>query len=106
MADDPPAKPTKTAARPSTPSKGASPGSGGDGDHGLVLSRIADPDKKEEAAAIIAEVKGCSVEEARRLTDRTIIPVLKGVSREEAELHLEKFKKVKIAGRVTTRQRS
>jgi len=107
MADDPPAKPSKPGPRPGgggAPSKSA--GSGGDGDHGLVLSRIADPDKKEEAAAIIAEVKGCSVEEARRLTDRTIIPVLKGVSREEAELHLEKFKKVKIAGRVTTRQRS
>lgn len=109
MADDPPAKPSKPGPRPGgAPSKpgAGSAGSGGDGDHGLVLSRIADPDKKEEAAAIIAEVKGCSVEEARRLTDRTIIPVLKGVSREEAELHLEKFKKVKIAGRVTTRQRS
>ncbi len=77
----------------------------GDGDHGLVLSRIADPDKKEQAAEIIAEVKGCNIDEARRLTDRTIIPVLKGVSREVAEFHLEKFKRVKIAGRVTTRQR-
>jgi hypothetical protein len=77
----------------------------GDGEHGLVLSRIADPDKKEQAAEIIAEVKGCNLDEARRLTDRTIIPVLKGVSREVAEFHLEKFKRVKIAGRVTTRQR-
>lgn len=83
----------------------AGPAPSGGGDHGLVLSRIADPDKKEQAAEIIAEVKSCNLDEARRLTDRTIIPVLKGVSREVAEFHLEKFKRVKIAGRVTTRQR-
>ncbi|RMG12190.1 MAG: hypothetical protein D6731_14395 [Planctomycetota bacterium] len=78
----------------------------GEGDHGLVLSRISDPDKKEKAAELIAEIKGCSLEAAHRLTDRTIIPVLKGVSREVAEFHLDKFKRYKIAGRVTTRQRS
>lgn len=78
----------------------------GDGDHGLVLSRISDPDKKEKAAELIAEIKGCSVDSANRLTDRTIIPVLKGVSRDVAEFHLDKFKRFKIAGRVTTRQRS
>jgi hypothetical protein len=77
----------------------------GDGDHGLVLSRISDPDKKEKAAELIAEIKGCSVEKANKLTDRTIIPVLKGVSRDVAEFHLDKFKRYKIAGRVTTRQR-
>jgi hypothetical protein len=78
----------------------------GDGDHGLVLSRISDPDKKEKAAELIAEIKGCTLDSAHRLTDRTIIPVLKGVSREVAEFHLDKFKRYKIAGRVTTRQRS
>ncbi|MBX3467275.1 MAG: hypothetical protein KF878_10315 [Planctomycetes bacterium] len=98
------------APRPSAPAPAKRPPPGGaapsgEGEHGLVLSRIADPEKKEQAAEIIAEVKGCSIDEARRLTDRTIIPVLKGVSRELAEHHLEKFKRVKIAGRVTTRQR-
>jgi hypothetical protein len=77
----------------------------GDGDHGLVLSRISDPDKKEKAAELIAEIKGCSIDSAHRLTDRTIIPVLKGVTRDVAEFHLDKFKRYKIAGRVTTRQR-
>ncbi|MCO5170953.1 MAG: hypothetical protein M9894_31885 [Planctomycetes bacterium] len=97
-------KPSAPAA-PSKRAGGGAPPPSGDGEHGLVLSRIADPEKKEQAAEIIAEVKGCSIDEARRLTDRTIIPVLKGVSRETAEHHLEKFKRVKIAGRVTTRQR-
>lgn len=78
----------------------------GDGDHGLVLSRISDPDKKDKAAELIAEIKGCSMADAQRLTERTIIPVLKGVSRDVAEFHLDKFKRFKIAGRVTTRQRS
>ena len=77
----------------------------GDGDHGLVLSRISDPDKKEKAAELIAEIKGCSIDSAHRLTDRTIIPVLKGVTRDVAEFHLDKFKRYRIAGRVTTRQR-
>ena len=78
----------------------------GAGDHGLVLSRISDPDKKDKAAELIAEVKGCTLDDATRLTERTIIPVLKGVSREVAEFHLDKFRRFKIAGRVTTRQRS
>lgn len=82
------------------------PPGGEDGEHGLVLSRIADPDKKEQAAELIVQIKGCSLDDARKLTDRTIIPVLKGVSRELAEHHLERFRELDIAGRVTTRQRS
>jgi len=77
-----------------------------EGNHGLVLSRISNPDKKEQAAELIAEVKGCSMDDARRLTDRTIIPVLKGVSRELAEHHLARFRDAEISGRVTTRQRA
>ncbi len=93
----------RTGPRASVPE---APAPSGGGDHGLVLSRIADAEKKEEAAELIAQIKGCAVDEARRLTDRTIIPVLKGVSRETAEHHLERFKRIKVAGRVTTRQRS
>ena len=78
---------------------------GGPGKHGLVLSRILDPDKKEVAAELIKEIRGMSLDEARRLTDRTIIPVLKDVTREEAEYHLDAFKDKNIAGRITTRQR-
>ncbi|MBL4849800.1 MAG: hypothetical protein JKY65_30095 [Planctomycetes bacterium] len=85
---------------------GGGPAPKGAGDHGLVLSRISDPDKKERAAELIAEIKGCSLDDAARLTERTIIPVLKGVSRDVAEFHLDKFRRYKIAGRVTTRQRS
>ena len=78
---------------------------GGPGKHGLVLSRILDPDKKEVAAELIKEIRGLSLDEARRLTDRTIIPVLKDVTREEAQYHLDTFKDRNIAGRITTRQR-
>lgn len=85
---------------------GGGPAPKGNGDHGLVLSRISDPDKKERAAELIAEIKGCTLDDAARLTERTIIPVLKGVSRDVAEFHLDKFRRYKIAGRVTTRQRS
>ena len=44
------------------------------------------------------------MEEARKLTKRTIIPVLKGVTRDEAEQHLETFRRSDISGRVTTRR--
>ncbi|MGE0707795.1 MAG: hypothetical protein AB7N76_13205 [Planctomycetota bacterium] len=107
------ARSAKTSARTKSakaPTGGGGGGGGpapkGAGDHGLVLSRISDPEKKDKAAELIAEIKGCSVDDAQRLTERTIIPVLKGVSREVAEFHLDKFRRFKIAGRVTTRQRS
>jgi hypothetical protein len=76
----------------------------GAGEHGLVLAHIADPTAKARAAELIAEVKGCGLDEARRLVDRVVIPVLKGVSREVAELHLAKFTRAQLRGRVTTRQ--
>ncbi|MCA8921762.1 MAG: hypothetical protein KDD82_08130 [Planctomycetes bacterium] len=85
--------------------RSSSPPKGGPGKHGLVLSRILDPEKKEVAAELIKQIRGLSLDEARRLTDRTIIPVLKDVTREEAEYHLDSFKDKNIAGRITTRQR-
>jgi hypothetical protein len=102
-APPPPSKPARSTGR-----QGGGGGGRvveGDGDHGLVLSRIASEPLRQKAAELIAEIKGIPVDEALKLTDRTIIPVLKGVSREVAELHLERFKKAKISGRVTTRQK-
>jgi hypothetical protein len=72
--------------------------------HGLVLSKVIGEAKRQKAAEIIAEVARIPKEEALKLTDRTIIPVLKGVTREEAEAALARFQRAKISGRVTTRR--
>ncbi|MDF1664322.1 MAG: hypothetical protein P1V97_21325 [Planctomycetota bacterium] len=74
------------------------------GEYGLVLSRINNDGKRQEAAALISNIQGSHLDEALRLTERTIIPVLKGVSKELAERHLESFKNKQISGRVTRRR--
>ena len=76
----------------------------GGGEYGLVLSRISNDSKRDEAARLIAEIQGLGFDDALRLTERTIIPVLKGVSKETAETHLEEFKRRQITGRVTKRR--
>jgi hypothetical protein len=75
----------------------------GAGDCGLVLPRIATDSKRAKAAELISEIKAVSVDEAMKLTERTIIPVLTGVSRDVAEFHRDKFERNKISARVTTR---
>jgi ribosomal protein L7/L12 len=52
---------------------------------------------------LISEIKGISLDEALKLTERTIIPVLTGVSKDVADFHREKFERNKISARVTTR---
>jgi hypothetical protein len=72
--------------------------------HGLVLSKITGEARRQKAAELISEMKRIPRDEAMKLTDRTIIPVLKGVSKEEAEAALKRFERSKISGRVTTRR--
>lgn len=72
--------------------------------HGLVLSKITGDGKRQKAAELIAEIAKVSRDEALKLTDRTIIPVLKGVTKEEAESALARFQRSRISGRVTTRR--
>jgi len=102
-------KPETQAARPAAPTglRPAVPAAASAGDekvHGLVLSKIAGDQKRQRAAEIIAEVAKVPKDEAMKLTERTIIPVLKGVTKDEAETALERFKKAKLSGRVTTRR--
>jgi len=72
--------------------------------HGLVLSKITGEGRRTKAAEIISELTRIPKDEAMKLTDRTIIPVLKGVSKADAESALKRFERSKISGRVTTRR--
>lgn len=77
---------------------------GGEIAYSVFLSRIPTPDKQSQAAKLIAEVRSCSMGEAKDLAARMVIPVVKDVSKEEAEACLERFKKLKIQGRITKKK--
>jgi hypothetical protein len=115
--EEPPARSPSRRDAPAPVAKGGSPGASskspkrsapvpeGQGECGLVLPRIATDSKRQKAAELISEIKGMGVDEALKLTERTIIPVLTGVSRDVAEFHRDKFERNKISARVTTRQK-
>ncbi|MBI2933557.1 MAG: hypothetical protein HYY16_18095, partial [Planctomycetes bacterium] len=69
--------------------------------YNVFLSKITDRSKQEKVAELISKVKGCSINEARDLTTRLVIPIAKNVAKEQAEEILGQFKKIKIFGRMT-----
>lgn len=71
----------------------------------VFLTRIHSPEQREAAARMISDIRGVSLREAKELANRVVIPVLKDVTMEEAEACLERFKKIKCIGRVTTRSK-
>lgn len=110
VAKKPPAKEEKKAPPKAPPPKAVDkkPAKKDDDDgeisYSVFLSRIPTPDKQVQAAKILAEVRGVPMSEAKDLAARMVIPVIKDVSKEEAEQCLERFKKMKIAGRITKKQ--
>ena len=67
----------------------------------VFLSALSSEAKKETAAKIIAEIKNIPIAQAKILTTRILVPVLKDVTETEAKTCLEKFKKAGISGRIT-----
>lgn len=72
--------------------------------YSVFLSRIPTPEKQVQAAKLICDVRKVPLAEAKELASRMVIPVLKDVAKEEAESVLEKFKKIKVAGRMTKKK--
>ncbi len=72
----------------------------GTGGFSVFLAKIADEDRRKKAAALIAEMGKMPVEEAEILSKKMIIPVLKGVSKEEADAAKAQFGKIGILARV------
>lgn len=66
----------------------------------VFLAKIGDEARRQKAVPIIAELGRLSTEEAEALSKKVIIPVLKGVSKEEAEAAKQKFAKIGILARV------
>ena len=86
----------------SIPSSSAPAAAPADGDlYNVFLSKITDKSKQDKVAELISKVKGCSMNEAKDLTTRLVIPIAKNISKEQAEDILNQFKKIKIFGRMT-----
>ncbi|MCE9582401.1 MAG: hypothetical protein K8T20_07900 [Planctomycetes bacterium] len=121
--DEPPAKPAAKVAPKGPPPKGPSPvrpggmikpsvsmdeveelGGGEDELASVFLNRIPAAKDQEVAAKIIAEVRSCPMKEAKELSARMVIPVIKDIPIKEAEAILAKFQKAKIAGRITKKK--
>lgn len=71
----------------------------------VFLSQIADPARQAEAARLISEIRGIPLKEAKDKVKGTLIPVLKDVTKAEADACLDKFQKMKIAGKVTAKKK-
>ena len=59
-------------------------------------------DKKQKAAEIIAEIQGISADEAMTLTDKIVVKVASGVSKEAAEALAQRFREIGVPTRVTS----
>ncbi|HAT10601.1 MAG TPA: hypothetical protein DCS97_08420 [Planctomycetes bacterium] len=70
------------------------------GGFSVFLAKIADEDRRKKASALIAELGKIPPEEADALSKKMIIPVLKGVSKDEAEAAKAQFGKIGILARV------
>jgi hypothetical protein len=68
--------------------------------YSLFLAKITDNARREKAVPLIAEMAGVSVEDAESLSKKVIIPVLKGVSRDECEAGKQRFAKLGVLARI------
>ncbi len=66
----------------------------------VFLAKISDEGKRVKAVELLAELGEMSKEEADSLSKKVIIPVMKGVTKEEAEAAKQKFAKIGILARI------
>jgi ribosomal protein L7/L12 len=85
---------------PGTATATPAPGTGDDL-YNVFVPEVKDKTRLEEVVKLVAQVRGISEDEARKLTKRVMIPVAKGVPKDEAEKILMQFKKIKTTGRMT-----
>lgn len=68
--------------------------------HAVFLAKIVDEGRRQKAVPLIAELAKITAEEAEILSKKVIIPVLKGVTKDEAENAKVRFAKIGILARV------
>ncbi|MCC6466283.1 MAG: hypothetical protein IT463_13170 [Planctomycetes bacterium] len=92
--------PGPTKAAPAPAAKAAAPA----GDYTVFLSPPKGTDKKNAAAEIIAELQGISMNDALALAGKMIVPVVKGVSENEANQVRDRFKDAGLSCRITQKR--
>jgi len=103
LPDDDTAKPPMTRAAPSSapqPGSDRIPHGGVPAGFSVFLAKIADEGRRTKAVPILTELTKFSTEEAEALSKKPIIPVLKGVTKDEAEAAKARFAKIGILARV------
>lgn len=94
----PAAKPAPAAAKPApAPAKA-------EGNFTVFLSPPKGADKKQAAAEIIAEVQGIDINAATQLAGKMIVPVVKGVTEEEANKVRDRLKDAGLSCRITQKR--
>ena len=73
----------------------------GDDLFNVFIPEVKDNTKREDVAKLISQIKGVPHDDAAKLTRRLMIPIAKNVDKKEAEQILDRFKRLKITGRIT-----
>ncbi|NRA39501.1 MAG: hypothetical protein HRU15_15275, partial [Planctomycetes bacterium] len=72
----------------------------GTGNFSLFLSKIPDENRRKNAIPLLIELAKITEEDAEKLAKKVIIPVLKGVSQEEAESAKHRFAEIGVLARI------
>ena len=67
----------------------------------VFVSSIKEQGKRDEAAKIIARVRGIDLKEAQQMTSRAMIKAADAISKEKAEGLLKELKELKLSARMT-----
>jgi serine/threonine protein kinase len=97
--------PPPQAAAPPPPARRPARKAAGGATYGLVISGLGLKSKKDAAVKIVMILKGIDEKQARDMCRSPVVPVLKGVSKEEADGAAAQFKAAKVNCRVTTKKR-
>lgn len=94
-----PAKPAPASVSAKAPAAKAP-----EGNFTVFLSPPKGADKKQAAAEIIAEVQGIDINAALQLAGKMIVPVVKGVTEEEANRVRDRLKDAGLSSRITQKR--
>ena len=70
------------------------------GGFSVFLAKINDAGRQDKAVPLLQEISGIEEDEARTLVKKMIIPVVKGVTKEEAEATKHRFAEIGILARI------
>lgn len=100
LPDDEPSSGSASSLSGAMPAVNLGQAGRGSGSHAVFLAKIADENRRKKAVPLLAELAGMSDGEAEALSKKIIIPVLKGVSKDEAETAKQRFAEIGVLARI------